>query len=71
MHRNGDFQSALAWTASLLTGATAVVAAAHLALPDRSRRWALLPLPFLALWLTASGVGCLGLRGALTGAIRR
>lgn len=45
--------------ASLATGVLAAVAAFHLALPDRSARWALLPLPALALWLTSLGWGCL------------
>ena len=44
--------------ATLLTGVLAVVAAFHLALPDRSRRWALAPLPTLAVWLATSGFGC-------------
>jgi hypothetical protein len=43
---------------TLATGCLAVVAAFHLSLPDRSPRWALLPLPALALWLAGSGVGC-------------
>jgi hypothetical protein len=59
--RNGTLQAGLAWLASLATGAAAVIAAAHLSLPDRSRSWALAPLPFLALWLAASGWGCVGL----------
>ena len=61
VRRTAGPQPGLAWIAALATGAVAVVAAAHLALPDRSRRWALAPLPFLALWLAASGWGCLGL----------
>ncbi len=44
--------------ASLSTGVLAVIAAFALSLPDRSARWALLPLPTLALWLAASGVEC-------------
>lgn len=59
--RNAGLRPMTAWAASLLTGVTAVIAAAHLSLPDRSRRWALLPLPFLALWVGLSGIGCLGL----------
>jgi hypothetical protein len=53
----------LAFLGALLTGATAVVAACHLALPDRSRLWALAPLPPLLLWLGSSGYGCLHLWG--------
>jgi hypothetical protein len=44
--------------ATLATGVTGVIAAFHLALPDRSRRWALLPLPAALLWLATSGFGC-------------
>lgn len=47
------------WTASVLTGVLAAVAAFMVALPDRSPRWALLPLPALALWLAGLGWGCL------------
>ena len=45
--------------ASVATGITAALAAAMLARPDRSWRWALLPLPFLAAWLAMLGWGCL------------
>lgn len=44
--------------ATLATGVTGVIAAFHLSLPDRSRRWALLPLPAALLWLGTSGFGC-------------
>jgi hypothetical protein len=44
---------------SLATAVTAAIAALMLALPDRDGRWALLPLPPAALWLVASGLGCL------------
>ena len=43
---------------TLLTGILAVVAAFELSLPDRSRAWALLPLPAFALWLASSGYSC-------------
>lgn len=46
----------LAATASGIAGA---FAAFQLALPDRSPRWALLPLPFAALWISGLGWGCL------------
>lgn len=49
------------WLAVLGSTATAVLgafAAFQLSLPDRSRSWALLPLPGLALWIGASGLGC-------------
>ncbi|NKE46492.1 DUF1109 domain-containing protein [Roseomonas frigidaquae] len=45
--------------AALATGAAAAVAAFHLALPDRSDRWALLPLPFAAFWVSGLGWGCI------------
>lgn len=49
----------LAVLGSIATAATAVLAAFELSLPDRSRAWALLPVPALALWVGASGLGCL------------
>ncbi len=42
-----------------LTGVLAAFAAFQLALPERSRRWALLPLPATAAWLATMGWGCL------------
>ena len=45
--------------AALLTGTAAAIAAFHLALPDRSPRWALLPLPFGAFWVSGLGWGCI------------
>lgn len=42
-----------------VTGITAAIAAFHVALPDRSGRWALLPVPTLLLWLSTVGYGCL------------
>jgi hypothetical protein len=44
---------------SALTMVLAAVAAFQLSLPDRSQRWALLPLPAALLWVGASGAGCL------------
>jgi hypothetical protein len=46
-------------TATALTGIAAVIAAFMLSVPDRSTRWALLPLPPFIVWLLASGLGCL------------
>ena len=37
----------------------AVLAAFELSLPDRSRAWAWLPMPALAVWLATTGLGCL------------
>lgn len=48
----------LAVSGSTATAALAAFAAFELCLPDRSRLWALLPLPGLALWIGASGLGC-------------
>ena len=45
--------------AAALTGMAAAFAAFQLAMPDRSTRWTLLPLPFAALWLSGLGWGCL------------
>jgi hypothetical protein len=42
-----------------LTAATAALAAFTTSVPGRSKLWALLPLPPLALWVGASGFGCL------------
>jgi len=49
----------LAALGSVATAATAALAAFALDLPDRSRTWALLPVPAAALWIGASGLGCL------------
>jgi len=56
--RARDPKLAVELAATLLTGVAAVVAAFNLSLPDRSRLWALLPLPALALWITSSGYSC-------------
>jgi len=45
--------------AAFATGCAAALAAFQLALPDRSPRWALLPLPFAAMWVSGLGWGCL------------
>ena len=52
-------QEVLQWLASVAAGGTAALAAAMLARPDRSWRWALLPLPPLVLWLGSLGWGCM------------
>lgn len=49
----------LAALGSLLTAVLAAKAAFELAMPGRSRSWALLPVPALLLWIGASGMGCL------------
>jgi hypothetical protein len=45
--------------ATALTAVAATLAAFELSVPDRSARWAWLPLPPFLLWLAASGLGCL------------
>ena len=50
---------ALETAATALTAITATIAAFELSMPDRSPRWAWLPVPTLLLWLGASGLGCL------------
>jgi hypothetical protein len=44
---------------STFTAILAAIAVFQLSLPDRSPRWALLPLPGVVLWVGASGFGCL------------
>lgn len=46
------------FAAALATGATAAVAAFHLAVPGRSMLWALLPVPAAIIWLASLGLGC-------------
>lgn len=48
----------LAIAGSSLTGVLAAIAAFQLGRPDRTPAWALLPLPAAALWVGASGLGC-------------
>jgi hypothetical protein len=50
---------ALETSATALTAIAATIAAFELSIPDRSRRWAWLPVPTLLVWLAASGMGCL------------
>jgi hypothetical protein len=49
----------LAAIGSMLTAVLAAAAVFQLSLPDRKAAWALLPLPALVLWISASGMGCL------------
>jgi hypothetical protein len=49
----------LSASGSALTMVLAAIAAFQLSLPDRSPRWAWLPLPAALLWIAASGAGCL------------
>jgi len=44
---------------ALGTGILAAIASFRLSLPEASRRWLLLPVPALGLWLSAIGYGCL------------
>jgi hypothetical protein len=59
VHRMAVTRVAVECAATALTGIAAVLAAFMLSIPDRSARWALLPLPPLIVWLLASGLGCL------------
>ena len=45
--------------AAMLTGVLAAVAAFMASVPGRSRRWLLLPVPALLIWLATIGHGCL------------
>lgn len=45
------------WVASLLTAASACLAAFHLCLPDRDHRWVYVPVPALLLWIGAALLG--------------
>ena len=49
----------LAVLGSTLTAILGAVAVFQLSVPDRSSFWALLPLPSLAVWIGASGLGCM------------
>jgi hypothetical protein len=55
--RQPDF--ALGIAAALMTGVLAAIAAFLLMIPDRSRWWALMPAPALALWAATIGHQCL------------
>lgn len=44
---------------SVATGVLAAIAAFQLSLPDRSPRWALLPIPAVIGWIATMGFGCL------------
>ncbi|GJD55527.1 NrsF family protein [Methylobacterium dankookense] len=49
----------MAAAGALLTAVTAAYAAFATSVPGRPAAWALLPLPAAALWIGASGLGCL------------
>jgi hypothetical protein len=44
---------------SMITGVLAAIATFMISLPDRSRFWALLPVPALVVWVSTIGYGCL------------
>lgn len=56
MHAGPDL---VEWIASLATGILAAYAAFQVSVPGRSKAWAWLPVPALALWLTGLGWGCM------------
>jgi hypothetical protein len=49
----------MAMTGSALTAVLAAIAAFKLSMPDSPKAWAWLPVPAVALWVFASGLGCL------------
>ncbi|MGU3539154.1 NrsF family protein [Methylobacterium sp. A54F] len=57
--RLGVMDLRLSALGAALTAAAAAFAAFQTSVPGRTAAWALLPLPPLALWLGASGLGCL------------
>jgi hypothetical protein len=50
---------AVSTAGALATGILAAIAAFITSLPDRSRLWALLPVPALLVWISTIGYGCL------------
>lgn len=58
-HRTGRADLWLAAAGGALTAITAAYAAFATSVPGRSPAWALLPVPAAALWIGASGLGCL------------
>ncbi|WP_375466163.1 NrsF family protein [uncultured Methylobacterium sp.] len=57
--RLGTLDLCLATIGAALTAASAALAAFLTSVPGRSLRWALLPVAPAALWIGASGLGCL------------
>ena len=51
---------ALEMAAMLATAVLAILAAFFVSIPGRSKRWIAAPMPFFALWLLVSGLGCYG-----------
>lgn len=51
---------ALEMSAMLATAVLAIVAAFFVSIPGCSKRWIAAPIPFFAVWLLASGLGCYG-----------
>lgn len=49
---------ALEMAAMAATGMLSIIAAFFVSIPGRSRRWIAAPLPFFAVWLLLSGLGC-------------
>ncbi|HEV2545994.1 MAG TPA: NrsF family protein [Stellaceae bacterium] len=58
VERAHDPRLVIEMVGTLAAGIAAIVAAFELSLPDRPRRWLLLPLPPLMLWLASSSYGC-------------
>ncbi|MES1989795.1 MAG: NrsF family protein [Pseudomonadota bacterium] len=55
----------IALGAAIATAVLGAIAVFQLSLPDRSPRWGFLPIPALAFWLGASGLGCVNRLEAL------
>jgi hypothetical protein len=58
MARARDPRQMIELAATLMTGILAIIAAFEMSLPDRSRAWALLPVPTLFAWIATAGLGC-------------
>ena len=60
LRRTGEASFLLGIAGSALTAVLAALAACLVSLPDRSPRWALLPVPGVLLWFVNVGAGCFG-----------
>jgi hypothetical protein len=57
--RHAEPRMAFQVLATLVTGITGIVSSFYLCSPDRSSLWRYAALPPLAIWVAASGIGCL------------
>jgi hypothetical protein len=58
LHAGREWLLAAEMAAMLATAVLAITGAFFTAVPGRSRRWLVAPLPFLGMWLLLSGIGC-------------